>query len=388
MAHSNIKLKNTSSLKKNLRKAAFILVWIFVAAQAQAKYIDLTEAAEKKKTIVSGVLNPPSISVNGIEIKQKSATYSALLINGQEVTTTDAGGLKTFYAVIEGDQALLQWKTAKNTLVPILEISYPAVLKMELKHTEFVMQFNEQTKKAKYDGEEIDVKDPKIKVPSTIEWIETPHTLELLSEQNVGRIYNLDFRKKKEDLLTQPSWTISLGDAQFQGNNRPSTLGVSSRILNQKNYSHELFAGVAHTEYEIGAGQPWADKIEQRTIELKYKWGYNPFQTNSGDVNYRRVTLGLHVSLINYHRNSNYMNMWMDGYNDTSVDTWYHQGGYFVRWEPLQYGNFGFSLSIDHRVYRSQNSIMSDSTIKSFGLSYYFDPAVLKRIISRQPLGF
>lgn len=388
MAHSNIKLKNTSSLKKNLRKAAFILVCIFVAAQTQAKYIDLTEAAEKKKTIVSGVLNPPSISINGIEIEQKPASYLALLINGEAVKTTDAGGLKTFYAVIEGDQALLQWKASKNNLIPILEVSYPAVVKMELKHTEFTMQFNEQTKKVKYDGEEIDAKNSKIKVRSTSEWIKTPHTLELLSEQNIGRIYNLDFRKYKEDLLTQASWTLSLGDAQLQGNNRPAALGVSSRILNQKNYSHELFAGVAHTSYAVGAGTAWAHEIEQRTIELKYKWGYNPFQTNSGDINYRRLTLGLHASLINYHRNSDYKTLWMDGYDDTSADIWFHQGGYFVRWEPLQYGNFGFSLSIDHRVYGSQNSIMSDSTLKSFGLSYYFDPAVLKRIISRQPLEF
>ncbi|WP_409478684.1 hypothetical protein [Pseudobdellovibrio sp. HCB154] len=355
---------------------------------AYAKYIDLTDAAEKKKTIISGVLNPPSISINGSELPQKNANYSALVINNSEVKTTDTGGLQTFYEVVEGDQVLLQWKTNKNVLVPILDFSYPAVTKMELLHTEFVMQFNDKTKKAKYDGEDIDVKNPTIKVPSTLNWIETPHTLELLSEENIGRIYNLDFSKYKDDLLTMTSWSLSLGDPPLQGNNRPATLGVSSRVLNKKNYSHEVFAGVAHTEYVVGADTPWADNIEQRILEFKYKFGYNPFQTNSGDINYRRVTLGLHASLINYHRKSTYATVWLDGYNETSADTWFNQGGYFVRWEPLQYKNFGFFISIDHRVFRSQNSIQSDSTLKTLGVSYYFDPAILKRIISRQPIEF
>jgi len=384
----NIKLKNINYPKRKLLKVFVSLIIILFSAFAESKYINLTDAAEKKKIVISGVLNPPSISVNGSEIPQKAAIYSALLINNQEIKMNSTGGLKTFYEVVEGDQVLLQWKTPKKALVKILEFSYPAVTKMELKHTDFVLKFNDQTKKAAYDGEPLDTNDPKIKIPSTITWLETPHTLELFSEQNIGRLYNLDFRKYKEDLLTMTSWTLSTGDAQFQGNNRPSAVGVSSRMLNEKNYSHEIFAGVAHTSYVVGANTPWASDVEQRTIELKYKYGFNPFHTNSGDFNYRRVTLGLHASLINYNRKSDYAAPWLDGYNETSVDTWFYQGGYFVRWEPLQIGNFGFSLSIDHRNFRSQNSINSDSTLKSFGLSYYFDPAILKRIILRQPLEF
>lgn len=388
MAHSNTKLKNTKLQKRNLLKALIFLISALLTAFAEAKYIDLTNAAEKKKTIISGVLNPPSISVNGSEIPQKNTNYSALLINNVEVNMTEAGGLKTFYEVIEGDQVLLQWKTKKNTLVPILSFSYPAVDKMELLHTQFALQFNDKTKKAKYDGEDIDVKSPSIKVPATLNWIETPHTLELFSEENISRIYNLDFSKYKEDLLTMTSWSFSWGDPPLQGNKRPSIWGVSSRVLNQKNYSHEIFAGVAKTNYKVGEGNPWEDEIMQQVAEFKYKFGYNPFQTNSGDINYRRVTVGLHASLINYKRTSNYATLWMDGYNDTKVDTWFYQGGYFVRWEPIQYKNFGFFISLDHRVFRSQDTIQSDSTLKSLGVSYYFDPAVLKRIISRQPLEF
>lgn len=388
MAHFSTKLKSITLQKRNLLKALISFIGLFCAAYAQAKYIDLTDAAEKKKTIISGVLNPPSISVNGSEIPQKNANYTALFINNSEVKTTEVSGLQTFYEVVEGDQVLLQWKTKKNEFVNVLDFSYPAVTKMELQHTEFVMQFNDKTKKAKYDGEDIDVKNPAIKVPTTLNWIETPHTLELLSEENIGRIYNLDFSKYKDDLLTMTSWSLSLGDPPLQGNNRPTILGVSSRVLNKKNYSHEVFAGVARTEYVVGEGMPWADNIEQRILEFKYKLGYNPFQTNSGDINYRRVTLGLHASLINYHRKSSYATVWLDGYNETSADTWFNQGGYFVRWEPLQYKNFGLFISIDHRVFRSQNSIHADSTLATFGFSYYFDPAILKRIISRQSIDF
>ncbi|AZZ35293.1 hypothetical protein CIK05_00230 [Bdellovibrio sp. qaytius] len=374
--------------KRNLLNTACFLLTVFCAMFAQAKYINLTDAAEKKKTIISGVLNPPSISVNGSEISQKQAKYSALLINNSEAKTTDVGGLQTFYEVIEGDQVLLQWKTKKNQLVPILEFSYPAVTKMELMHTEFVMQFNDKTKKAKYDGDDIDVKDPKIKVPATLSWIETPHTLEITSDENISRIYNLDFKKFKEDLLTMTSWSFSWGDPEFQGNNRPRMFGVSSRVLNEKNYSHEIFAGAAKTKYTAGEGSPWANEIMQQAVEFKYKFGYNPYQTNSGDINIRRVTVGLQAALVNYQRTSGYQTNWMDGYNDKKVDTWYHQGGFFVRWEPLQYKNFGFFISFDHRVYRSQNNIQADSTLSTFGISYYFDPAVLKRINSRQPLEF
>lgn len=388
MAHFSTKLKSTSLQKRNLLNTLIFFISLFCAIFAQAKYIDLTTAAEKKKTVISGVLNPPSISVNGSEIPQKNTNYTALLINNNEVKTTDVGGLKTFYEVVEGDEVSLQWKTKKNELVKILDFSYPAVTKMELQHTEFTMQFNDKTKKAKYDGEDVDAKNPSIKVSATLNWIETPHTLELLSEENIGRIYNLDFSKYKEDLLTMTSWSISRSDPPLQGNKRPAMLGVSSRVLNQKNYSHEIFAGAAKTHYTVGEGNPWADEIMQQAVEIKYKFGYNPFQTNSGDINLRRVTLGLHASLINYKRTSNYMTMWMDGYNDTKVDTWFHQGGYFVRWEPLQYKNFGVFISLDHRVYRSQGNIRSDSTISTLGFSYYFDPAVLKRITSRQPLEF
>jgi hypothetical protein len=388
VVRSNIKLKNINCRKRKLLRVFSFLIIILFSAFAESKYLNLTDATEKKKTVISGVLNPPSISVNGSEIPQKAATYSALLINNQEVKMNSTGGLQTFYEVVEGDQLLLQWKTPKKTLVNILEFAYPAVISMELKHTDFVLKFNDQTKKATYDGEPLNINDPKIKIPSTLTWLETPHTLELFSDQDIGRLYNLDFRKYKEDLLTMASWTLSIGDAQFQGNNRPSTVGASSRILNEKNYSHEIFAGVAHTSYVVGANTSWAGEVEQRTVELKYKYGFNPFHTNSGDFNYRRVTVGLHASLINYNRKSDYAMSWMDGYNETSVDTWFYQGGYFVRWEPLQIGNFGFSLSIDHRNFRSQSSIRSDSTIKGFGLSYYFDPAILKRIISRQPLEF
>lgn len=357
-------------------------------ALANAKYIDLTGAAETKKTIISGVLNPPSISVNGSEIMQTPGAYSAILVNGRELDLTDAGGLKTFYEVAEGDQVVLQWKTKKNKLVSILEFSYPAIKKMELLHTEFVIQVNDKTTKLKYDGEDLDIHNPRIKVPSTIAWIETPHTLELFSEEKISRIYNLDFSKYKEDLLSMASWSISMSDPPMQGNQRPQMFGVSSRTLNKNNYSHEVFAGVAKTTYTVGDSTAWQDEVTQQIAEFKYKFGYNPFHTNSGDVNYRRLTLGLHASLLNYHRTSNYMTVWLDGYNDNKADTWFYQGGYFVRWEPVQYKNFGFFVSLDHRVFRSQNTIRSDSTLKTFGISYYFDPAILKRITSGQPLDF
>lgn len=357
--------------KRNQLKLFLGLVLFFAPLQNFAKNLDLTSSAEKRKTVISGVLNPPSISVNGTEIKQTPAIYSSLVVNDEEIKTNDLGGLKTFYAVFEGDQIKLQWKTPKGQLVPILEIAYPAVTKMELKHTDFVMQFNDKTKKAKYDGKEIDVKNSKIKILSTSEWIDIPHTLELYSEENISRIYNLDFSQHKTDLLTAKSWSLFTGDSQFWGSRPTSTVGVSSRILNEQNRSHELFAGFAKTYYGLGYAS-YSNYTTQQTVEIKYRYGYNPFPTNSGDIDYRRVTLGGHFSLINYKRESDYTT-WFDGYNSNKVDTWFHQGGVFARWEPIQYGNFGFSFTFDLRVYRSTHSISSNHDIKSLGISYYLN---------------
>lgn len=383
MVHFSIKSRNTSLQKRKQLNLFLALVLLSVPLQNFAKNLDLTSSAEKRKTVISGVLNPPSISVNGTEIKQTPAIYSSLVVNNEEIKTNDLGGLKTFYAVLEGDQIKLQWKTPKGQLIPILEISYPAVTKMELKHTHFVIQFNEKTKKAKYDGEELDVNNPNVKIQSTSEWIKNPHTLELYSEENVSRIYNLDFSQHKTDLLTAKSWSVFLGDAPFSSNERTSALGVSSRILNEQNKSHELYAGVAKAYYGLGYGPPYSNYVTQQTFEIKYRYGYNPFPTNSGDNDYRRVTLGGHFALINYKRQSDYAT-WFDGYESDKADTWFHQGGGFVRWEPLQYGNFGFSFTFDLRFYRSTHSISSNSDTKSFGISYYFDPAVLRSLTPRQ----
>jgi hypothetical protein len=354
-----------------LCKAAFAAL-LFFHQNLFAKTIDLSWAAERKKTVISGTLNPASLSVNGQEITQTPESYAGILINDNSATITEVSGLKTFYEVIEGDQISLKWLLPNSFSKDIIKVSYPSIKEMKFSDNNFILYLNELTRKVRYDGKDFAIANPVvIPVDNTEIWLSEPHTLELTSDKNATLIYNLNFGAVKDQMLTQTSWNLYAGDPPFSGNKKPTMIGVGSRILNEKNFSRELFAGYAKTSYPTG-GPGFSNDVTQSSFLLDGRWGYNPFKTNFGDFNVKRVTLGLNVSLINYQRESQFPTGGMDGYNELKVDTWYWQGGYFFRWEPLQYKDFGFLLQINFRVFRSQNSISGDDGGHFFGLAYYF----------------
>jgi hypothetical protein len=358
------------------------LVLLF-SLNTQAKRLSLTEAAEKRKSIISGVLNPASLSINGQELQQSNNSYSGLLINGTEAKIKEVSGLKTFYEIIEGDSLDLKWKTESST-IDIVKIAYPAVEDMELVHDEFHIKFNSLTQKALYDGKPLDVNNARVEVPSANAWIDEPHTLELFDEKNISRLYNLDFRQYKTDLLTSTSWSLVVGDAPFSANVKPTAFGVGARILNERNYSHDFLFAAAKVNYFLG-DPPSNNEATQETIELKYRWGYNPYMTNSGDVDLKRVTVGLFGALYHYNRTTTFPTS-MDGFNGSTADTWFLKSGFSVRWEPTQFGNFGAGIQFDFSIYRSNRDISSDKDMKYFFLSYYFDPKILKKISTGQPI--
>jgi len=342
------------------------------AHSVAAKTIDLSWAAKKKKTIVSGTLNPASLSVNGQEISQSTDSYSELLINGSSAKINEVSGLKTFYEVVEGDQIALQWQTPAGDKKDILTVAYPSVKAMTFKDNTLVLRFNELTRRVRYDGQELELKDPTVvPVKDTERWVSEPHTLELSADKNVSLIYNLDFKSVRTTLLTQTSWAIYSGDAPFSANVRPPLIGAGARILDEKNFSRELFAGGVKTSYDVGpAGS--TSPVTQQAIIVEFRWGYNPFRSDPGTVDYKRLTFGLQSAVVNYKRESQWP-MGMDGYyNDTKVDTWFTQGGLFWRWEPVQYKDFGFILHLNQRVFKSQDNISSDNSSHYFGLAYYF----------------
>lgn len=337
-----------------------------------SKSIDLSWAAQKKKTVVSGTLNPASLSVNGQEVTQGPESYNDILINGSPAKINEVSGLKTFYEVVEGDQINLKWQMQGADTKDILTVSYPSVKEMIFKDNKLVLRFNELTKKIRYDGQEFEIQDPTvIPITDTERWVTEPHTLELLADKNVSQIYNLDFKSIRTKMLTHSSWNLYTGDAPFQANDRPQMIGAGARVLDEKNFSREVMLAAAKTHYGLGP-QPYTNEVTQQAILLEFRMGYNPFKTNLGTIDYKRLTLGLQVGVVNYQRESPFSTGGMDGYDDTKVDTWFNQGGFFFRWEPLQYKDFGFIIHMNQRVFISQSNIGSDSNAHYFGLSYYF----------------
>ncbi len=342
------------------------------SAKAYSKTTDLIWAAEKKRSVVSGVLSPASVSVNGQEIQQTNDAYDALLINGHDAKITEVGSLKTFYEAVEGDHIELKWKLATGGTKDIQTMGYPAVTRMEFADNKFILFFNELTKKVRYDGTDIEIKQPMvIEIPSTAAWLSVSHTLELTSEKNETQIYNLDFKSARKRMMTSTSWGLTISEAPFFANDRPTMLGVSARVLDENNFSREIHMSYGKTHYGLGP-QPFTNEVTQSALRLGGRWGYNPFVTNQGNFDYRRFTLGLQAELINYTRESIYPTMFTDGYNSSSVNTWFSQGGGFFRFEPFQYADFGLSLNIDIRFFRTQDNISSNEDTKYFALSYYF----------------
>lgn len=349
----------------------FIAAVFFFSHVSLARTIDLSWAAQKKKTVVSGTLNPGSLSVNGQEVTQSQESFKDLLVNGTSAKITEVSGLQTFYEVVEGDQMNLQWLTAGGEKKDILTVSYPSVKEMIFKDNLLILRFNELTRKVRYDGQEIQLSDPTvIPVTDTETWVSEPHTLELSTDKNVSLIYNLDFKSIRTAMLTHRSWIVYSGDPPFSANVRPPLYAAGARILDEKNFSREVVVGGAKTTYGLGP-QPTASEATQQVVLVEFRYGYNPFKTNLGTIDVKRVSLGLQGALVYYERESTFPT-YMDGYSETHIKTVFNQGGFFVRWEPLQYKDFGFLLHLNQRVFRSQDNIQSDSTTHYFGLAYYF----------------
>ncbi|MGZ3690921.1 MAG: hypothetical protein ACXVAX_05440, partial [Pseudobdellovibrio sp.] len=102
-----------------------------------------------------------------------------------------------------------------------------------------------------------------------------------------------------------------------------------------------------------------------------YRYGYNPFETNPDDFNYKRVTVGLVGEFTYYHRSSD-TDTSVDGYFQKTVDHSFVRGGIFLRFEPYYYDNFGFFFNWDIRLYKSTSSIGSRDDNKGLGVSYNF----------------
>ena len=348
----------------------WLAVLIFSAAFVHAKEHDLFDSLQQKQSVISGVLNPGSVSFNGQEIFNGKENYTALLINKVPVKMSSVSGLQTFYVSTDETSLELEWETREGKHVPILKVEYPAITDFSTDGNYLRFKFNEYVNSAQLDSKDVNLQESSVKIDNFKTWLGETHALELLSKNNVGKIYNLNFASIKSDLLTAKSLSVSVGDPVFSANVRPTAFGASLRFLNEDNFSWEAGIYLAKVDYAMGFGSS-VNNVTQNTGQLKGRYGYNPFYANPSGFSFKRVTLGVQSEVINYRRKSDFPSM-IDGRNVDTVDFWYAQGGYFFRLEPMQFKEWGLFLNFDFRVFSTEAEISGDRDAKTIGLSYYY----------------
>lgn len=346
-----------------------ILPLVFSPA-AFCKMHDLTETLQIKQSVISGVLNPGSVSFNGQEIYNKKENFAALLINKVPVKTKTLMGLETFYVTTDENPLELDWQTKDGKTIPLLKVQYPAVTEFKTDGDRLYLSFNEAVTGARLDSKEISVHGDSVETKDFKNWIGEVHTLELQSNANSGQIYNLDFRSLRSELLTVKSLSFSIGDGPFSANVKPVAFGLSLRQLDENNVSLECGVYLSKVNYHMMAGSTLIG-VAQNAGQLKGRYGYNPFTVNPGGFSFKRLTFGAQAEAIFYRLESD-LPTTIDGQNSAKVELWFFRAGPFIRWEPLQHKEWGFFFNLDFGIVRTQRDIPAFGDVMTLGLSYYF----------------
>ncbi len=326
-----------------------------------------------KKVIISGVLSPASLSFNGQEIEQSTQSYEGLILNNKEVEIQETSGLKLFYVATAESTYDLKWKVSGDKTKDILRIDYPSVEEFFYKDNVIYLKFNSVTKSVLLDSENMEIKDSKLIYPikNIKQWIADVHTLELFSSQKTSQIYNFDVKAYKNILLTRQSWIFYRGDGPFYANNGSDSFGIGYRLQDENDRSREYILSYARAtdKYPVFNGNE--NSMTQESLEFRYRYGINPFFTNKNEIDYKRLTLGGQADLVYYKYISTYPTG-MGNMNPTTDETLiYLMGGFFVRWEPIQYKNFGLVLGFDINIFRTEAEA-ADRENKFLGVSYDF----------------
>ena len=356
-----------------IKSGLFSLIFNFFL-HVECKTLDILTMAKPKHGVISGVLSPASLSFNGKEIYQSSDSFEALLLNDQLVPTTDSAGFKTIYLEIEDTSIDLKWKKHNGEIVPLLKIEYPSVTQMNFVNNKIIFKFNTITSEARLDSENLKLsgKTAQFTAEHISNWFSETHTLELFSEKKTSQIYNLNFNAYKNELLTIKSWSFYRGDAPFFSNENSDAYGFGFRTQYESRRSLEYIFSFSQSTYSNLNFFPGSmNNITQNALLSQIKYGMNPFDTNLGDINYKRVTLGLQAEVIRYSRHATFATN-IDGVNSDKAEIWYAQGGGFFRWEPMQYENYGLALGLEFRILRTQADVSRDGDRKFLGLTYNY----------------
>lgn len=352
-----------------------MLCWLLVffvgkSWGAERNLLNLTKA---KESVISGILNPASLSYNGNEIVQSRDWFSGLLLNGKSVPITEGSGFDSFYVVTSEATVDLRWVKPDGTQVFAYHIEDPGVTELVLDRNQLHFSFNQKTASALLDNEKliIEASQADFTVEALAKWLTEPHTLEVSdAEKKTSRIYNLDLRELRSELLTKRSISVAKMDAPFWAMQRPASFGVGMRTQFENQQSTEYIVGLAGSEYDQSYffNGP-SNHIKQAALQLRYRYGYNPFDSNWGDINYKRVTVGGQASLVYYWRQAEFDTS-IDGIFSKNVQQLNGSAGIFVRWEPLQWHEWGLAFGFDPRIIRSNYSNGGDGDDPYIALTY------------------
>lgn len=355
-----------------MRYIVFFAILI-TTLSVHAKEADLLPSVQSKRAVISGVLNPASLSFNGEEIYQGNESFAGLLLNDKRVETKEVSGLQTFYLNIEDSSIDLKWEKSDHETKPILKIDYPSLTELKFNRNKLNLKFNSFTSVARLDSIELPLKDQKtdFKIENVNTWMDEIHTLELTSPKKTSQLYNLDFKSFKNELLSYTSWIFYSGESTIPANKTADSYGIGYRKQNENRRSLEYSIHYGEVSYDLPdySGSGFYNSAWQSGLEFRFRYGWNPFYTNLGEFSFKRVTIGLQTNLVNYKRRSNTTTSF-DSFYTEQVNVVYAMGGLNIRLEPLQYDRFSFIFNLDFNMFRTLNLNRGDMDKVLLGFAY------------------
>lgn len=347
----------------------FTLFIGLTTATAYAEEIDLSPYVEKKQFILAGTINPPSISLNGQQLNAPNGAFKNLYVNSKLVPITVTENLKSFYHSVESDSISLDWEKLNGEKTNFLNLQFPSLTRVTTNGYQLQWNFSESVTKAKLDAEDISLEKPVTPMQNIKKWVKNPHVLELSSPNNMSQIYQLDFSSYQRELFRRYSASYSLGEPSFNAFWESVSSGFSAAIHYEDDRYLDINYYYSEKDRTFDSGST-TRPINQKLYELKSRYGYQLFNSNWNDFDLFRLTFGFQGQISRYLRTSTITDSF-DGYTSDKVDSSYAVVGAFSRWEPLQYKNFGVSVTIDFPLYATLGTSRI-STAAYFSLNYYF----------------
>lgn len=307
------------------------------SSPGQASTVHVEGALHASPVVLAGTLAPATLSVNGNPVSIRGETARALKLNGASVEThTD--DVHSFHLTSDAGVLELSWTWDEGRSERIARLSYPAIDAMTVSPAEAKIRVNESTRSLSADGVEIPLSDGtgRIEINSISTWLAAEHSLELKDAEGGSRLYTLGMEGVKDDVLSD--WDLGFG---ITGS--ASGTGKAYQVELRRAWPSRWSAAVAPTvAFLTEDPTPTGGTFTRNAYELKLRGGYDPFHSGLNWIDPRRLTLGLvFVPFVDYISETN------SGFAPPSTTTFHAELGWFFRFEPFRWKDFGIVANMD-----------------------------------------